>query len=123
MLERLVSAVPGARGAVFCDQEGEFVDFVVARPQPKGCGELSDFEMKVTGAQVAAAWLTLQERAAQHGAGSTEELKLCCAAGTLVCRNVHEGYYLVLLLGPVRSTGPASHALRALAAEVRQEIA
>src|SRR5215470_479527 len=54
MLDELVARAQGARGAVFCDFEGEFVELVVADPA------LTDYDMKVYGAHMAAAWVNLQ---------------------------------------------------------------
>ncbi|MFL5389395.1 MAG: hypothetical protein ACJ79C_11750 [Myxococcales bacterium] len=39
LLAELVAQAKGARGAVFCGHDGEFVDLLVARPQPPRCGD------------------------------------------------------------------------------------
>ncbi|HUJ27975.1 MAG TPA: hypothetical protein VLW85_18265, partial [Myxococcales bacterium] len=54
MLDELLAQAPGARGAVFCDFEGEFVELVIRDPA------LTDYDMKVYGAHMAAAWMNLQ---------------------------------------------------------------
>src|SRR5438477_7740603 len=46
MLGSLLERTKGARGAVFCDFEGEFVELVIADPA------ISDYDMKICGAQV-----------------------------------------------------------------------
>jgi predicted regulator of Ras-like GTPase activity (Roadblock/LC7/MglB family) len=107
MLGSLVERIKGARGAVFCDFEGEFVELVIRDPQ------LSDYDMRVFGAQVAA-WLNLQ--------GGVLEMKVRCAEGTLLCRSLRDGYYLVLLLGKDVPSGVAAFELQRTAAEISREL-
>ncbi|HWT86841.1 MAG TPA: hypothetical protein VN177_13775, partial [Myxococcales bacterium] len=57
ILTNLVERARGARGAVFCDQEGESVELVIRDP------ELSEYDMKVFGAQLAPIWMGLQTNA------------------------------------------------------------
>ena len=116
MLTALLGRVPGSRGAVFCDHEGESVELAV------GDSGLSEYDMKVYGAQLAAPWLSAQERARDIGAGALLELEASCGAGALLCRSLPDGYYVVLLIGPHARRAPASFALRAAAAEIAQEI-
>ncbi len=122
-LRELIGRAPGARGAVFCDLQGESIDFALAQPPPAGCGELTDYDLQLAGAQVASAWLNLHRESVQRGAGSAVELQLRCDAGTLFCRVLREGYYLVLLLAPgKRASAPAAFALREAAARVLTEL-
>jgi predicted regulator of Ras-like GTPase activity (Roadblock/LC7/MglB family) len=115
-LGSLVERTKGARGAVFCDCEGEFVELVTADPQ------LSDYDMRVFGAQVAAAWLNLHNGASERGAGGIVEMKIHCAQGTLLCRNLRDGYYLVLLLARGFPSSAAAFELKLAAAEVASEL-
>jgi hypothetical protein len=115
LLGALVADVPGARGAIFCDYEGESVDLHVASPQPPGCGELSLYDLKVCGAQLTAAWLLLQDRSKDHGAGRLDSLRLSADHGTLLCAAAKEGYYVTLLLAPRAPTAAAALALARLA--------
>ena len=122
-LQELVLRAQGARGAVFCDGEGESVDLVLAEPPPPGCGKLTRYDLRLAGAQVAAAWLHLHAESVQRGAGKALELELRCEAGTLLCRVLREEYYLVLLLAPgKRPPGAAAFALRQAAARVLAEL-
>jgi hypothetical protein len=122
-LQQLVARSPGARGAVLCDLQGEFVELWRAEQPPRGCGELSQYELQIVGAQLASAWLNLETGSVQRGAGSAVEMRLRCEAGTLLCRVLRDGYYLVLLLAPGRpSAGPASFALREAAEQVLAEL-
>jgi predicted regulator of Ras-like GTPase activity (Roadblock/LC7/MglB family) len=116
MLTALVERVPGARGAVFCDREGESVA-QVARD-----GAVSEYDMKVFGAQIAALWVGLQESARECGAGAIVELRVGCAGGSLFCRSLPDGYYVVLLTGPHGGGGRAGFELRQAAAEIAAEL-
>jgi len=116
MLTALVGRVPGARGAVFCDHEGESVELVVAD------SAISEYEMKVYGAQMAAPWMSGQALAKESGAGPLLELQANCAAGSLLCRALPDGYYVVLLLRAKAPAAPASFELRAAAEMISREI-
>lgn len=112
MLTSLVERAPGARGAVFCDYEGESVGLVI-----RDAG-LSEYEMRVFGAQLAALLLSLQASSKDSGAGRVMELRVCCASGTLLCRILQDGYYVVLLVGGGAPSAAAAFALRAAATEI-----
>ena len=112
MLSSLVERAPGARGAVFCDFEGEFVELVVNDPA------LTEYDMKIFGAQMAAAWLNLQNGSSERGAGGIEELRLNCSGGTLICRGLRDGYYVVLLVAQGKPSGLAAFELQHTAAEL-----
>lgn len=112
MLSSLVERAPGARGAVFCDYEGEFVALVVRDPL------LSEYDLKVFGAQLAAAWLDLENHSTERGAGGIVELRLGCAGGTLLCRALRDGYYVVLVIESGRPSAHAAFELCHTAAEI-----
>lgn len=122
MLARLVERAPGARGAVFCDHDGEFVELIIKEPQPARCAELSHYQMRVFGAHLAATWLALESNAGEIGAGNVVELKMSCNGGTLLLRGLRDGYYLLLLCAPGTHSGPAAFALAETAREVAGEI-
>src|SRR3954468_23087500 len=112
VLTTLVKQARGARGAIFCDHEGESVELVVRDAR------LSEYDMKVFGAQLAAAWLDLEADSSECGAGGILELRLWCAEGTLLCRSLREGYYVVLLVAKGAPSGPAAFLLRNAAGEM-----
>jgi hypothetical protein len=116
LLGSLVARAPGARGAIFCDYEGEAVELVL------GDDSLSEYDMKVFGAQLAAAWLSLRDDSAARGAGAPVELRIACAGGTLLCRSLPEGYYVVLLVRRGAPTAFASYQLGATAAAMAAEL-
>lgn len=115
-LSSLVERAPGARGAVFCDYEGEFVDLVVRDPT------LSAYDMRIFGAQLAAAWLTLQNNSSQRGAGGMVEMRLGCAGGTLLCRALRDGYYVVLLIAQGTPSAVAAFELQHAALEIAAQL-
>jgi hypothetical protein len=116
MLASLVERVSQARGAVFCDHEGESVELVIRD------STLAEYEMKVAGAQLAAIWLNLHDTVSGCGAGAVLELQVACAAGTLLCRSLPDGYYVVLLLGRGGSGASAAFALRSAARQIAAEL-
>ena len=122
LLGDLVASAKGARGAVFCGHDGEFVDLLVAQPQPAGCGELSDYDLKVIGAHLAAPWLRLQDGSANGGAGTALELGMRCKEGALLCARLPEGYYLVLLLAPAAQVSRAYIELRRVAVRLAEHL-
>ena len=121
-LQELVLCAPGARGAIFCDGEGESIDLLVAEPPPRGCEGLSAYDLQLTGAQVASAWLQLHAGSVQRGAGSAVELQLRCDKGSLLCRVLREDYYIVLVLAPGKPPAAAAFALRQAAARVVADL-
>ena len=124
MLSRLTGRVPQARGAIFCDHEGESVEWALAEVPPAGNPALSEYELKLCGAQLAAAWLLLDERTQQAGGGKVRELEVRTSHGTIIARAVAEGYYAVLLLAPNAHapTARAAFALRETARELASEM-
>jgi hypothetical protein len=116
LLTALVERTPGARGAIFCDYEGEFVDLAIGDPT------LSEYELKVFGAQLTASWITLNSAASQRGAGGIIELRLACAAGTLLCNALPEGYYVVLVLKRNQPSAAAAFLLRKTSIELAAEL-
>jgi hypothetical protein len=117
VLTTLVARVPGARGAIFCDGEGESVDLLVKDPA------LSEFDLRVFGAQIAACWMNVDEMARTHGAGAAVEMRLFCSEGTLLCSALRDGYYLALLMARNRPSAAAAVALRSASTALRAELA
>ncbi len=116
LLKDLVTRAAGARGAVFCDHEGEFVHLVIQDPA------LTHYELRCVGAHLAATWLALQSGSALGGAGGLVELKVGCDGGALLCHGLRDGYYLVLLLAHGAATAPAAFEMRRVAEAVSREL-
>lgn len=111
ILQSLVDSLPGARGAVFCDSEGETVQSVGA--SGRSAPELrDDFDLRVAGAQLATPLEGLR-----HAAELGERAELCVTGSreTLLVRTLPDGYYLVLCLEPAAvGVTPAALAQRRL---------
>jgi hypothetical protein len=122
LLRDLVASAKGARGAVFCGHDGEFVELLVAQPQPSGCGALTDYDLKVIGAHLAAPWRALQDGSANGRAGAALELAMRCKEGALLCARLPEGYYVVLLLAPAAQVSRAFVALRSTAGRLSEHL-
>ena len=80
--------------------------------------ELSEYDMKVFGAQLASIWMGLQTDSKERGAGAVIELRVGCGEGNLLCRALPDGYYLVLLVGRGTPSASAAFALQATALEI-----
>lgn len=116
MLSSLVERAPGARGAVFCDYEGEHVALVARDPA------LSEYDLKVFGAHMASAWFDVQKHASAQGAGGIVELRIGCAAGTLLCRALPDGYYVMLVVEGGKPSAHAAFELRHTADEIASAL-
>src|SRR5207237_7937829 len=102
--------------AGFCDHEVESVELVIHDDAR------SDSELKVAGAQLASVLLSLQESTRDSGAGALLELQVGCGAGSLLCRALPDGYYVVLLVGQGGSGASAAFALRSAANQIASEL-
>ena len=114
-----MDAVPGARGAVFCDAQGEAVSSVGAsgRESPE---TLDDYELRVTGAQLATP-LDQVEQAREH-LGAARELVVRGPGETLVVQLLKDGYYLVVCLAPSALAARALPPSRTLASRLTTEL-
>jgi hypothetical protein len=108
VLQGLLASAPIARGAVFCDFEGERVEAVVRDP------ELDPYELDLAGATYARA-------VEQLTAGDEAQLRVVHENAVVWVQPVRDGYYVVLLArrcgadgflrGPLRDAGDALRAL------------
>ena len=113
ILEDLVNSVPNARGAVFVDDEGEYVEFF-----SKDAGE----QMKLAGAHQGVVLSMFAEAGAAAGAGAPKVLYVQNADVDLFTKMLKDGYFV--LLATERGGLPAS-AMRQLslaAAKIEAEI-
>ncbi len=119
LLKALVLAVPGVRGAIFCDAEGESVCSVGAsgRWSPES---LDDFDLKVTGAQLATPLERVEQ--ARSALGSLREMVVRGAGETLLVHALKDGYYLVLCVDPDALAARAAPAARRLASHLAADI-
>ncbi len=109
LLQALVDATPGARGAIFCDQQGEHVELALAREAPGGVAPLTPFDMKICGAHLAAPLVALFE--APGKPGETLQMRWLCEGGTLLCHLLPGRYYVALLVTKGGRNARAAHLL------------
>lgn len=119
ILQELIAAVPGARGAVFCDSLGETVNAVGAsgRSAPT---ENNDFDLRVAGAQLATP-LELTMRDNEH-LGAIVEATITGPWESLLVHPLEDGYYIVLCLEPGALIGLGWYRLREAAMRVSAEM-
>lgn len=117
ILSELVRAVPGARGAIFCDREGETIVSVGASGRDEPEAE-DDYDLRITGAQLAP---NLAE-VSNAPFGPPEELRIRGSREHLLVRTLPEGYYLVLCLAPATVVSRASYHLRRAGRQVLSEM-
>jgi predicted regulator of Ras-like GTPase activity (Roadblock/LC7/MglB family) len=120
ILRDLIDAVPGARGAVFCDPEGETISSVGASGRTDQ-EKLDDYDLRVAGAQFA----TPLHLAMKNSGEVLGEFLECTIAGgreKILIHMLPEHYYVVLCLAPESLIGCGLHHLRTAAELLRSEI-
>jgi predicted regulator of Ras-like GTPase activity (Roadblock/LC7/MglB family) len=93
ILHDALEATHGAIGAVFLDAEGESVEVVTERPF-----ETDDHDLRVIGAYAGIFFSQLRRIAEAIGDGEVVRYKIDFAASRVFCRNLHDGYYLVMIV-------------------------
>lgn len=122
ILRQLVESVPGARGAIFCDEEGEAVEtFGISGEKARNAREIDDFDLKVAGAQLAEP-LDVARAMAAELLGRPLELCIRGKNETLLLHTLPDGYYLVLCLSPRALTGIGQEQLKLAASRVIREM-
>ncbi len=114
LLTNLVVDVPGARGAVFVDPEGEAVDFVARRATP--------YELKLEGAYHGIFLRRAGQLARLAGAGDLEHICIGGEAMQAMGVVLRGGYYLVLVMESGAPRSLAGVALRRTAEALNREI-
>lgn len=112
-LGQLVEQVPGARGAILIDWEGEAVDQVA---------RIDLYELKVIGAHNGVILCNLREIVTRLGGDQLEEIVISTATTQTVVLPVTAEYYLVFTLDKGEQLGLALFAARRCAAALREEI-
>ena len=84
ILETLINDVPGAIASMFCDEEGESIEF---------CGSMDTYDIKISGAYSAIILRQLKTPHSPH----TNFVEVTCHKRTLFVQQV-EHYFLVLIL-------------------------
>ena len=98
ILRELMDAVPGTRGIVFCDSQGETVNSVGAsgREAPE---LLYDFDLRVAGAQLAEPLDSAQANS-KDTLGQVRECVIAGGRETMLIHTLPDGYYLLMCLDP-----------------------
>ena len=113
ILERLVTALPGARGAIFVDWEGEAVD---------EHAHIDKTDLKILGAQWGIIYQQAMNALSKLGLGALDELVLRFATDQFAIRRVTEEYIVLLALDKDANLGRALHLLRRAGDELREEM-
>lgn len=113
ILERLVTALPGARGAIFVDWEGEAVDEFT---------RMDSTDLKILGAQWGIIYQQSLSVLAKLDLGALDELVLRFGADQFVIRRVTLEYNVLLALDGDANLGRALHRLRRASDELREEM-
>lgn len=113
ILENLVERVPGARGAVFVDSEGEYVELF-----SRG----DDHEMKLAGAHQGIVLSMFSDAGNNAGTGGPKELFVRNDEVNLFARMLKDGYFVLLTTQPGGIAAQALRELRQAAREIEDEI-
>jgi len=109
----LINSVPGARGAILADWEGEAVDQV---------GEMDDFDLKVVGAHNVIILDHLRRALNRLPGEEMEELVVTTERWQTLVLPVNEEYFLVLTLERSDHFGLARVAARRCLKKLQAEI-
>jgi len=113
LLQEMLDRLPGARGAIIADWEGEAVDQVA---------RIDDFEIKVLGAHKGIILSRLREALQRLDGGELEEVLIQYQNAKVLIVPLNEDYFLVLTIDTHEMVGKAAFELRRCAARLRQEI-
>lgn len=115
-----MDSVPGTRGIVFCDSQGETVNSLGAsgRHAPD---LLYDYDLRVAGAQLAEP-LDLAQANASETLGMLRECVIAGGSEILLIHTLPDGYYLLMCLQPGALVSRAMQSLRHTAKLVAVEM-
>jgi predicted regulator of Ras-like GTPase activity (Roadblock/LC7/MglB family) len=113
ILQEMLDRMPGARGAIIADWEGEAVDQVA---------RIDDFEIKVFGAHKGIILTRLREALQRLDGGDLEEVLIQYENDSAIILPLNEDYFLVLTIGPGELVGRAAFEMRRCATKLRLEI-
>ncbi len=115
VLNDLVASIPGARGAMFLDQEGEAVAVAGS--------DLPAYDLQVIGAYSGIFLSNAQRVSDELDFGTTERVKIQCRESDLFITRLSDGYYLVLVLKQRAHEGVAWQKIVATRDRLNEEIA
>lgn len=120
ILRELLTKVPGARGAVFCDYEGETV-VSVGTSGATDHEVRDDYNLRVAGAQFATPLISADERK-DSAMGRPRECVISGEREKLVVHMLPDHYYLILCLDPGALVGRSLVHVREVAEVLAKEI-
>lgn len=112
-----LQATHGSIGAIFLDSEGESVEVLTARPF-----DIGDHDMRVIGAYAGIFFSQLRRIAEAINGGAVRRFKFDFAASRILCSDLNDGYYLVLVVDAGAVEGTAWQALERCQTALREEI-
>jgi predicted regulator of Ras-like GTPase activity (Roadblock/LC7/MglB family) len=113
ILARMIESLPGARGAIFVDWEGETV------AEAPGVG---NDDLRILAAHWAIVYYQTRTVFGKHGLGVPEELVLRFPNRAIVLRMVTEEYLVLLALGEQPNLGRALHLLQRAGQQLKEEM-
>lgn len=97
ILREMVEEIPGGRGAIFLDHEGEAVERV---------GEqLTDYQLQVIGAYQGIFLSQLRRLCEDLRYGTPSRFRIGCRDAALYISDLADGYYLVAVTSPESNEG------------------
>lgn len=115
MLQEMIDDIPGARGAIFLDHEGEAVDRIGR--------DLSDYDLQVIGAYQGIFLSQLRRLTEDLRHGEVARFRIAGRNSSLFVSDLKDGYYLVLITGRTCNEGLAWHRLLDTRERLLEEIA
>jgi predicted regulator of Ras-like GTPase activity (Roadblock/LC7/MglB family) len=112
ILDGLLAQVPGSQTALLLDGQGEVV---------VGAGDL-DERHRLIGAYQGIALGIVSRTASRFGIGGIDTLAWRHADGSVILATLHDGYYIVLALGPRTPVAMARHRCEKVRDRLNQEI-
>lgn len=113
ILQDLVDGVPGGRGAILADWEGEEVAHYTLD---------DEFEMKIVGAHKGIILSRLKEIHMQTGVAEPTVVEVASGEGAVLIAAVGPDYCVVMTLGSRAFRGKAAHMLKNAVELLRKEI-
>jgi len=113
ILEEVVQSLPGARGAIFVDWEGEAVDT---------CSTIGDTGIKLVGAYWGIVYRHLRASLKKLEAGSPIEVVMSFSRQLVVIRRVTDDYIVVFTLAEGSNLGRALGLMDWAAGKLRAEM-
>ncbi len=112
ILDGLLATVPGSRTALLLDGTGEVV---------VGAGDL-DERHRLIGAYQGIALGMASRTASRFGVGNIDTLVWRHSGGAVILATLHDGYYLVLAIGPTTPPAMARHHCEKARERLNEEI-